>query len=60
MRSNPVWLGDCHQGPKVSGFTLKHLRGQGNKGIAGLPPESYCPSRGVSDGAGGTLRGPPA
>jgi hypothetical protein len=43
MSADPVWLGDRHQGPKVSGFTLKRLRGRETNGIAGLPPEVLGP-----------------
>jgi hypothetical protein len=53
MGSDSVWLGDRHQG-------FVDIYEAGLKGIAGLSPESLTPHGVLSDGAGGTPRGPPA
>jgi hypothetical protein len=44
----------------LEGRTASSITRAGFKGIAGLSPESLAPRGVISDGAGGTLRGPPA
>jgi hypothetical protein len=57
----PVYIYlDSRQRETADQLITTTFTGAGFKGIAGLSPESLAPHGVLSDGAGGTLRGPPA
>jgi hypothetical protein len=60
MGADPVWLGDRHQGSKGNLFITLNISGGSVQRDRRVVTRMSSPSRALSDGAGGTLQGPPA